>query len=96
MSAKLERMLRKELQINIVLHTPCGILSNFYVVVFCPVGSYCVILSVRNMSCRIMSGYCTVFYKIKICFKRLFLFSIIQSHNSTKWSNITVIFLSIV
>ena len=33
MSIKLERMLREELQINI-----CGILSNFHIFVFCPVG----------------------------------------------------------
>ena len=39
MSAKLERMLREELQINIAIW-PCGILPNFHIVVFCPVGFF--------------------------------------------------------
>ena len=60
MYIKLERMLREELQINIVLwpvgfcpiftFLSCGVLFTF---IFCDV--------VRNMSCRIMSGYCIVF-----------------------------------
>ena len=64
MSAKLERMFREELQINIVLQlvvfSPIFTLLYFVLWDFVHF-SYCVILSVRNMSCRIMSGYCTVF-----------------------------------
>ena len=63
MSAKLERMLREELQINIVLR-PVGFCPIFTLLYFVLWGfvhfSYCVILSVRNMSCRVMSGYCIV------------------------------------
>ena len=64
MSAKLERMLREELQINIVLRPVgfCPIFTLLYFVLRDFVNfSYCVILSVRNMSCTIMSGDCTVF-----------------------------------
>ena len=64
MSIKLERMLREELQINIVLW-PVGFCQIFTFLYFVLWGfvhfSYFVILSVRNMSCRIMSGYCIVF-----------------------------------
>ena len=64
MSIKLERMPREELQINIVLW-PVGFCPIFTFLYCGPGGfvqfSYFVILSVRNMSCRIMSGYCIVF-----------------------------------
>ena len=62
MSIKLERMLREELQINIVLWPVGFCKKNLYFVLWGFVHfSYFVILSVRNMSCRIMSGYCIVF-----------------------------------
>ena len=60
MSAKLERMLREELQINIVLWRVgfCPIFTFLYFVLWDFVHfSYFVILSVS----RIMSGYCIVF-----------------------------------